>query len=308
MIHRSNKLSNFIYMGMCLMMVGGRVGGSEEPLRGTITEGSSLLNMVRQTMQTIDRSIDIIIRLLQEQLNIYKDRGTLKKLNEEAQTLSLGFGITKDSVYSQSSQNYNLKEWEFLGLTAILDPEIDVNSSPILSIQHLNQKLENTQDEIGTIIKGIIMKIEAQSQATERGTAQEITSGDSIDQIKTKLLAMRGELSNKLSQMMRDNRLEDMRQLCLELDIRSIIRSNDFCSQWDDAARRGFYQFCMDPSKNYLSSIIKGSVDEVQTRMNNLKEKYRIFLNAKEAKAAEEKRKEEEVNAKAAEAWASGHS
>ena len=308
MIHRSNKLSNFIYMGMCLMMVGGRVGGSEEPLRGTITEGLSLLNMVRQTMQTIDRSIDIIIRLLQEQLNIYKDRGTLKKLNEEAQTLSLGFGITKDSVYSQSSQNYNLKEWEFLGLTAILDPEIDVNSSPILSIQHLNQKLENTQDEIGTIIKGIIMKIEAQSQATERGTAQEITSGDSIDQIKTKLLAMRGELSNKLSQMMRDNRLEDMRQLCLELDIRSIIRSNDFCSQWDDAARRGFYQFCMDPSKNYLSSIIKGSVDEVQTRMNNLKEKYRIFLNAKEAKAAEEKRKEEEVNAKAAEAWASGHS
>ena len=295
-------------MGMCLMMVGGRVGGSEEPLRGTITEGSSLLNMVRQTMQTIDRSIDIIIRLLQEQLNIYKDRGTLKKLNEEAQTLSLGFGITKDSVYSQSSQNYNLKEWEFLGLTAILDPEIDVNSSPILSIQHLNQKLENTQDEIGTIIKGIIMKIEAQSQATERGTAQEITSGDSIDQIKTKLLAMRGELSNKLSQMMRDNRLEDMLQLCLELDIRSIIRSNDFCSQWDDAARRGFYQFCMDPSKNYLSSIIKGSVDEVQTRMNNLKEKYRIFLNAKEAKAAEEKRKEEEVNAKAAEAWASGHS
>ena len=293
---------------MCLMMVGGRVGGSEEPLLGTITEGSSLLNMVRQTMQTIDRSIDIIIRLLQEQLNIYKDRGTLKKLNEEAQTLSLGFGITKDSVYSQSSQNYNLKEWEFLGLTAILDPEIDVNSSPILSIQHLNQKLENTQDEIGTIIKGIIMKIEAQSQATERGTAQEITSGDSIDQIKTKLLAMRGELSNKLSQMMRDNRLEDMRQLCLELDIRSIIRSNDFCSQWDDAARRGFYQFCMDPSKNYLSSIIKGSVDEVQTRMNNLKEKYRIFLNAKEAKAAEEKRKEEEVNAKAAEAWASGHS
>ena len=293
---------------MCLMMVGGRVGGSEEPLRRTITEGSSLLNMVRQTMQTIDRSIDIIIRLLQEQLNIYKDRGTLKKLNEEAQTLSLGFGITKDSVYSQSSQNYNLKEWEFLGLTAILDPEIDVNSSPILSIQHLNQKLENTQDEIGTIIKGIIMKIEAQSQATERGTAQEITSGDSIDQIKTKLLAMRGELSNKLSQMMRDNRLEDMRQLCLELDIRSIIRSNDFCSQWDDAARRGFYQFCMDPSKNYLSSIIKGSVDEVQTRMNNLKEKYRIFLNAKEAKAAEEKRKEEEVNAKAAEAWASGHS
>ena len=293
---------------MCLMMVGGRVGGSEEPLRGTITEGLSLLNMVRQTMQTIDRSIDIIIRLLQEQLNIYKDRGTLKKLNEEAQTLSLGFGITKDSVYSQSSQNYNLKEWEFLGLTAILDPEIDVNSSPILSIQHLNQKLENTQDEIGTIIKGIIMKIEAQSQATERGTAQEITSGDSIDQIKTKLLAMRGELSNKLSQMMRDNRLEDMRQLCLELDIRSIIRSNDFCSQWDDAARRGFYQFCMDPSKNYLSSIIKGSVDEVQTRMNNLKEKYRIFLNAKEAKAAEEKRKEEEVNAKAAEAWASGHS
>ena len=246
--------------------------------------------------------------MLQEQLNIYKDRGTLKKLNEEAQTLSLGFGITKDSVYSQSSQNYNLKEWEFLGLTAILDPEIDVNSSPILSIQHLNQKLENTQDEIGTIIKGIIMKIEAQSQATERGTAQEITSGDSIDQIKTKLLAMRGELSNKLSQMMRDNRLEDMRQLCLELDIRSIIRSNDFCSQWDDAARRGFYQFCMDPSKNYLSSIIKGSVDEVQTRMNNLKEKYRIFLNAKEAKAAEEKRKEEEVNAKAAEAWASGHS
>ena len=295
-------------MGMCLMMVGGRVGGSEEPLRGTITEGLSLLNMVRQTMQTIDRSIDIIIRLLQEQLNIYKDRGTLKKLNEEAQTLSLGFGITKDSVYSQSSQNYNLKEWEFLGLTAILDPEIDVNSSPILSIQHLNQKLENTQDEIGTIIKGIIMKIEAQSQATERGTAQEITSGDSIDQIKTKLLAMRGELSNKLSQMMRDNRLEDMLQLCLELDIRSIIRSNDFCSQWDDAARRGFYQFCMDPSKNYLSSIIKGSVDEVQTRMNNLKEKYRIFLNAKEAKAAEEKRKEEEVNAKAAEAWASGHS
>lgn len=266
-------------------------------------------------MQTIDRSIDIIIRLLQEQLNIYKDRGTLKKLNEEAQTLSLGFRITKDSVYSQSSQNYNLKEWEFLGLTAILDPEIDVNSSPILSIQHLNQKLENTQDEIGTIIKGIIMKIEAQSQATERGTAQEITSGDSIDQIKTKLLAMqekllamRGELSNKLSQMMRDNRLEDMRQLCLELDIRSIIRSNDFCSQWDDAARTDFYQFCMDPSKNYLSWIIKESVDEVQTRMNNLKEKYRIFLNAKEAKAAEEKRKEEEVNAKAAKAWASGHS